>query len=311
VLLGHVQPDGDALGSALALGLVLSATGRATHVTYPGAPLRPTGLDWLPGMSLVTAPSALPPRPALVVCLDASSRDRLADLAGYVEAAPEVMVVDHHSAGETYGTVRLVDPGAAATAVLVAALISRLGVPLDRQIATCLYTGLVTDTGSFKFASTTSEVHCLAAELIAAGAPHAEIARRVFDTRSYAGLSILGRALRRARLEPDAGAGLGLVWTVTTAADLVETGAGVDDLESVIDVVRTVGEADVSAVAKTHPDGAVVVSLRSRGSVDVGALAQRLGGGGHRGAAGFTAVDGVEGAIAAVRNLLVSSRLAP
>ncbi len=126
----------------------------------------PAILRFLPGTELLTRPAGFPARPEVMVSFDAASIDRLGVLAGPAAAAGELIVLDHHASNTGFGTVNLVDPGAAATAVLTTELIDRLGMPLTRDIALGLYAGLVTDTGSFKFAATTPQVHELAARLL-------------------------------------------------------------------------------------------------------------------------------------------------
>jgi phosphoesterase RecJ-like protein len=199
------------------------------------------------------------------------------------------VVVDHHASNTRFGTVHLLDVTAAATAVLVAELLDRLGAPLTRDVATAIYTGLATDTGSFKFAATTPEVHRLAARLLGTGMRHDLVSRAVFDTASFGYLQVLGAALREARLEPAAVGGLGLVWTFVPAAARRTHGVAMDEVEHVIDVLRRAAEAEVAAVVKEDDDGTLKVSTRSKGHVDLSRVCAALGGGGHRYAAGFTA----------------------
>jgi phosphoesterase RecJ-like protein len=173
--------------------------------------------------------------------------------------------------------------------VVVVDLLDLLHCPLTAEIAAPVYTGLVTDTGSFKYAATTPSVHRLAARLLETGIPHDEISRQIWDTASFGYVKLLGLVCARAVLEPDAVGGLGLVWTAVGADDLDRYDLALSDVEGVIDVVRTTREAEVAAVAKTDPeDGLLKVSTRSKGAVDVGAVCASLGGGGHRFAAGFT-----------------------
>jgi len=313
VLACHVSPDGDALGSMLALAHALCRLGRRFCATFSEPFLVPETLSGLPGLDLLRPPDAVPARPALLVTFDTGSADRLGSLAPLAGAADEVLVLDHHASNTGFGTCSLLDRSAAATAVVAAELIDRLGVELDVDIAACLYTGLVADTGSFKFAATTPAVHLLAARLLATGIRHDLISRQLWDTRPFGYLPLLGTVLRRAVLEPDAVSGLGLTWTYSTLDDLVALGLGADQVEGVIDVVRTAREAEVACVVKEVEDGELVVSLRSKGRVDVGAVCVALGGGGHRFAAGFTArgAGGVEAAVQSVRSALAAAPILP
>lgn len=305
VLACHVNPDGDALGSMLGLAHALARMGKRVLPSFSEPFVVPESLGRLPGLTMLVPPSRVPDRPELVVTLDTGSVERLGDLARNVGAADEVLVIDHHASNTKYGTLHLLDPAAAATAMLVAELVRRLGVALDADIAACLYTGLVTDTGSFRYSGTTPAVHALAGELLGTGIRHDLIARELFDTHPFGWVSMLADVLARTRLEPEAAAGLGLVWTHTLRADLERLGLGFDQVESVIDVVRTTREAEVACVCKELADGRWAVSVRSKGQVDVGAVCVALGGGGHRFAAGFTsAASDLDATMRALRDAL-------
>jgi phosphoesterase RecJ-like protein len=262
----------------------------------------------LPGRDLLVPPPDVPAAPELLVTLDTGSLDRLGTLGDRVATAGAVLVVDHHATNTGFGTLHLVDPAAAATAVLVDELVRRLGVPLDAEIATCVYAGLVTDTGSFRFAATTPATHELAARLLATGIRPDVLGRELFDSHPYGWLPMAGAVLSRARLEPEAVDGLGLVWSETRQAELGAWGLAPDQAESLVDLVRTAREAEVAAVLKELPGGdGWAVSVRSKGRVDVGAACVALGGGGHRFAAGFTARDALEPTVAALRAALAAA----
>ncbi|MET7425826.1 bifunctional oligoribonuclease/PAP phosphatase NrnA [Dactylosporangium sp. NPDC005555] len=299
----HVNPDGDALGSMLgfALGLRRFDPSLLIEATFPGPMVVPAPFDQLPGVSLLV-PSDSVRTPDAMLVFDAASIERLGALAGLLTAAPVGIVLDHHASNPGFGAVNLIDPAAAATSVVAEGLLSRLGVALDPEIAECLYVALATDTGSFKHGSTTPAVHELAARLIATGIPVGAISRRLFDTRSYGAVRLFGVALARTALEP--AGGLGLAWTYVTLADLAEYDQPTGAVEALIDSVRCVAEADVACVVKPVGPGEWSVSLRSKGAVDVSAVAVGLGGGGHRFAAGFSAAGTVESVMASVRAAL-------
>jgi bifunctional oligoribonuclease and PAP phosphatase NrnA len=303
----HISPDGDALGSTLALALALRRLGVQVVPSFSEPYEVPLSLRTLPGLDLLVPPARVPAAPGLLVTLDTGSVDRLGTLADRAEAAGEILVVDHHASNTRYGSLHLVDPAAAATAVLVEELIRRLGVPLDPDIAACLYAGLATDTGSFRYAGTTPAVHQLAARLIGTGIRHDELSRELFDTHPFGWLGFAAAVLGRARLEPGAAGGLGLVWAAARTADLAAFGLPFDQVESLIDLVRTTAEAEVAAVVKELPDGRLSVSVRSKGRIDVGAACVGLGGGGHRFAAGFTADGSAEDAVDALRSALAAA----
>jgi phosphoesterase RecJ-like protein len=243
-----------------------------------------------------------------MLTFDAGSIDRLGTLAQSAAAADELIVLDHHASNTRFGSINLVDPAAAATAVLAAELIDNLAIPLTEQIALGLYAGLVADTGSFKFSATTPQVHELAARLLATGVDPAAVSRELYDRAPFTYLQVLAAALERAILEPDVAGGLGMVWTSVTRGDRAHAGLPLDAAESVIDVVRRTDEAEVAVVLKEDDNGVWQVSMRSKSVVDVAAIATALDGGGHVRAAGFSYAGGEGAAIAAVRRLLDGSR---
>ncbi|MQA24200.1 MAG: bifunctional oligoribonuclease/PAP phosphatase NrnA [Micromonosporaceae bacterium] len=304
LLVCHVNPDGDALGSMLGCALALRRLGRPAQAAFPGPQELPEMFAWLPGIDLLTAPEDTDREPDVMLTFDAASVGRLGEFADRMAGAKHVVVLDHHASNPGFGTVNLVDPHAAATGLVVDELVRRLGVPLDREIAECLYVALATDTGSFKYQATTPKVHQFAARLLQAGVDHYEISRRLFDARPLGALRIFGEALGRLCLEPEAADGAGFVWTYATLDDLARHDQPAHVLESLIDVVRSVEEADVACVAKQLADEEWAVSLRSRGAVNVAAAAAALGGGGHRYAAGFTGEGDLTRVIDALRATL-------
>jgi phosphoesterase RecJ-like protein len=305
LLLAHVAPDADALGSALAVGLALRALGRTPQVSFGDDPfLVPRALATLPGMALLRPAAEVTP-PAVAVSFDVSAQPRLGVLSEVYDSAPTRIAVDHHRSYTGFGQVSIVDVDAPATAVLALELVDRLGVELTDEIAEPLYAGLLTDTGAFKFAGTTPQTHQIAARLLATGIAHDQIARRIYDDESFAALQVLGAALDRAELEPAAAGGRGLVHTTISRAQ--RGGVPLDAVERVIDVLRCTTEAEVAAVVKQDDAGAWRVSMRSKGAVDVSAVALQLGGGGHRYAAGFTGSGDAAAVLAAVRSVLAGA----
>jgi bifunctional oligoribonuclease and PAP phosphatase NrnA len=319
----HVRPDGDALGSMLAVAHALRAVGpvkgdgevgggrppapRRVVASFGDLPFEiPRILRFLPGTDLLIPPDAFPERPQVMVTFDAASADRLGVLQASASAADELIVLDHHASNTRFGSVNLIDQAAAATAVLAFDLIGRLGVDISRDIALDLYAGLVTDTGSFRYSNTSARVHELAALLLRAGIEPGVVAHELWDRSPFGFLSLLGATLGRARLEPTAAAGHGLVWTTVTHDDRAAHGLPFEVAESVIDVVRRTDEADVAVVLKEDDDGCWQVSARSKGAVDVGRACVALGGGGHRLAAGFTARGTAAEVIATLRNQLAT-----
>jgi bifunctional oligoribonuclease and PAP phosphatase NrnA len=304
LLVCHVNPDGDALGSMLGCALGLRQLGIAVQATFPAPYILTPPFDALPGVELLIDPATAPAAPDLFICFDAASVSRLGELADRLETAARSVVLDHHASNAGFGSIHLVDPSAAATSVVVAGLLDRLGVAYDQRIAECLYVALSTDTGSFKFDLTTPAVHELAARLLGTGIKPAEISRRLFDSRPFGAMKLYGDVLARATLEPAQAGGLGLVWSYATLADLERHAQGRHVMEGLIDAVRVAEEADVACVLKQVAGAEWSVSLRSKGGIDVARVAVGLGGGGHRLAAGFTGYGSRDDVIATIRAAL-------
>ena len=303
----HVEPDGDALGSMLALQRFLQRRGKTTVASYGSSgpahePLAiPPQYTFLPGLDGLVKADDFPDAPDLLIAFDTASIGRLGTLRSAVAAAKTVIVIDHHARGEAFGDIRLCDEGAAATAQLVDRLIGYMGGDLDREMATCLYVALVTDTARFQYANTTPEVMELGARLISYDIDHAAINRQVWSAHSFGYLKVLGRVMDRATLVPEAG----LAWTSLHQHDLSDLGIAMQETEGLIDVLHGLEAAECALICKEQPrTGSPAptwkASLRSKGAVDVGKVAERLGGGGHRFSAGFTATGQLEEVVSSV-----------
>lgn len=301
-LLAHVQPDADSLGSALALGIALHRRGATVRVSFATPAAMPPTLEALDVLGLVVPPADVPERPALLVACDAAEPSRLGALAGRLATAEATVMIDHHVSNPGFGDVQVLDPAAEATVVVVHRVLGAMGVPIDVDVARCLYAGLVTDTSGFRTAG--ADAHRMAAELIAAGVDAQALVRPLMDTHPHGWLAVLGHALARCVLEPDAAGGLGLAHTAVAADEVARFRAV--EVDGVVDVVRTVAEAEVAAVLKEVGPGRWSVSLRSKGRIDVAAVAGRLGGGGHRAAAGFTRAGSAADILAGLRAALAA-----
>jgi nanoRNase/pAp phosphatase (c-di-AMP/oligoRNAs hydrolase) len=300
-VLGHVRPDADALGSALALGRVLRRRGAKVRVSFGEPDEAPETLRWLDEDGLLTHPDDLPDTEALLVCVDTPVPKRLGRLAGRVELAGSVLVIDHHATNTFYGSCNVVDETAEASAILVFRILDALGAELDEPIARGIYAGIVTDTSGFRRAS--PETHRMAARLLEAGVDPEAVVRRIVDERPFTWLPMLSSVLSEAELEPEAAQGKGFVHAVVRV-DAART-VRAEEVESVIDVVRSVREAAVAAVLKQDVSNPAQwqISLRSIG-IDVSAVAAGFGGGGHRQAAGCTIAGTAEEVLAGLREAL-------
>jgi phosphoesterase RecJ-like protein len=289
----HVSPDGDALGSVLALAHAATGAGKRAVASF-GAPFVVSAQYGFLDLGPLVPPEEFPAAPEVMVVVDAASPDRLGELAGPASRAGTLIVLDHHVTNPGFGHISVVDPGAAASAELAYHLIRRLGWPIEPPVATALLTGIVSDTGRFQYSSTGPAVLRVAADLMAAGARPDEIGQRLYEWRPFGYLRVAAAVLGRARLED------GLVWSVLYAADTAAAVVGVEDLDLLIDDLRVAREAEVAALVKEVAEG-WKVSLRSRGRVDVGAIAAAGGGGGHHNAAGFNTGGDLAAAVESIR----------
>ena len=300
----HVHPDGDALGSLLAMKHLGEAHGKRIVCSWPEPFVVGPHYRFLPGIDSAVPPAAFPDEPALMMTFDLGNYHRLGELAAPAQQAGELLVLDHHADNERFGSINLVDLDAPATAAVVRELAAALGWALTRDTAICLYSGLVTDTGRFRYPNVGTDVFHLAEELASFDIPIAEIEWELFEKHRFTYLRLVGRALDRARLDPDSR----FVVTWCSAADLDEFDVAFDETEGLIDVVRQAAEADVSCVIREAPDEGYRVSLRSTGRLDVGELARSFGGGGHWFMAGFVSHAELDELIAGIERAVRQAR---
>lgn len=292
-VLCHVQPDADTVGSGLALALALDRRGIPVQVSFAQPDTLPESMRTLPGVNLLVPPERVADEVDLLVTVDCGSRGRLGALGGRLDGARETLVIDHHRSNTRYGRHNLIDESAEATAAVLSRLFDLWGVEIDRDIAHCLFAGLATDTGSFRWVQ--PGTHALAERLIDTGIDSAAITRRLLDTHPFGWLPMLSSVLGSAQLVPGAVGGLGLVYALVRYEDTA--GMGAEEIESVIDIVRTTAQAEVASVFKENEPGVWSVSLRSKSAIDVSVIAGRLGGGGHRFASGYTATGGADAVV--------------
>ena len=299
VTTGHVNPDGDALGAALGLALACRAEGRTAHACFGGAFVLPDHFRFLDTEPLLD-PSDVEV-PDVLVAFDVNDPQRLGEEMGaLLDSAGTVVMIDHHVSGPGFGNIRVSDPTAPAAALLCYRLVRRLGWRLTPAAATALLLGLVTDTGRFQYSNTNPEALRTAAELVEAGARPEVIGMEVYESAAFGYLGLAGEVLTRAVLDPPKS----LVWSYMTQDDLARRGIGMEDTDGLIDAVRIAREAEVAVLAKQQPDGVWKLSLRSRRRVDVAAVAEAMGGGGHHRASGFRFEGTLDEAIREVRSRL-------
>jgi bifunctional oligoribonuclease and PAP phosphatase NrnA len=297
LLTSHARPDGDAIGSALACGQILRSMGKEAQVVLrDGVPriYRP-----LPFADKVVQAERVNGdyEAAIILECDSIQRTRLAGLEQRF-----LISIDHHVSGKPFAHVNWIDPKAVATAEMVYRLAREAGVRISPEIATCLYTAVLTDTGSFMFEGTNEHTFALARELVLAGADPARCARNVYFGHSTAKLRLLGAALSNLHREAR------LVWIVVTQEQMESCRAKEEDCEGLVNYALSIHDVEVAVFFRELPDGRFRASLRSKGEVDVAAVAESFGGGGHQCASGCS-LDGPLSA--ATARVLAQLRLGP
>lgn len=299
-VIAHVHPDADTIGAGLALGLVLDKCGKRVEVSFAEPAGLPESLASLPGCRLLVSPEAMRRDVDLVVTVDVPSVKRLGALSDLAVEADEVLVIDHHASNDVFGTANFIDVQADSTTMMVADILDAWGKPIDPDVAHCIYAGLTTDTGSFRWAS--ARALRLAARLVDAGVDNAAISRALMDSHPFGWLPLLSRVLASAQLLPDAAGGRGLVYAVVSNSDW--TTSRPEEVESIVDIVRTTQQAEVAAVFKEIAPQQWSVSMRAKAAVDLASVASGFGGGGHRLAAGYSTSGTIDDAVASLRTAL-------
>jgi phosphoesterase RecJ-like protein len=284
VLTSHARPDGDAIGSALACGQMLRSLGKeAVIILYDPVPRI---YQRLPFAEKVVQAQRINGNyeAAIILECDSIQRTRLHGLEQRF-----LISIDHHLSGQPFAHVNWIDPSAVATGEMVYRLAREASVAITPEMATCLYTALLTDTGSFMFEGTTEHTFALARELVMAGADPVFCARNVYFGHSTAKMRLLGAALSNLHREGQ------LAWISVTREQMETCGAKEEDCEGLVNYALSIQDVEVALFFRELPDGRYRVSLRSKGKLNVSAVAERFGGGGHHCASGCA----VEGPLAA------------
>lgn len=298
----HVNPDGDALGSSLAMMHAIRALGKDAvcfchdHV--------PQSLKILPGSDTVMKPeSAAGQRFDLLLCVDTADEKRMGDCTALIAQADAWVQIDHHGTNPGYAKQNDIDPSAAATALMVREMISLLGVPMTRELAMCIYAGVSTDTGNFAFPSTDARVFVLMSELMRYDLPLGEMHRILFRQRSRAQAALVGCALQSLNYYAD-----GRVTTMcVTADDMRRLNALPEDADAIVNFGLDIVGVQMAAFARETEDGSVKFSLRAVAPYAVGEIARALGGGGHALASGCTVDGPLDEAMMKVREMMIEA----
>jgi phosphoesterase RecJ-like protein len=279
LMLGHVHPDADVLGTLLALGLALE--GRGWSVSYGGPHPAPGVLGFLPEIARYRRLATIEGAFDVVVLTDCPNPQRTEGLIDEARRAARLSVnIDHHPDNRRYGDVNWLDTSAAATGEMIYELLLALEVPITPAIATNLFTAIHTDTGSFRYSNVTPRTFRIAAALVAAGAEPAFVSESLYERRAPGALRWLGEALSRVEVSDDGR----LAWLPLPAGAVSE---GFVESEELVNYPRSIATVRVACLFR-ELDGKVKVSLRGKGDVDVQRIAAGFGGGGHRNAAGCT-----------------------
>lgn len=275
VVTSHARPDGDSVGSVLACGQILRTMGKhADVVLHDGIPHIYKPLPFSDSVQIVPSVGGEYDAAIILEC-DSVQRTRLAGLESHY-----LINIDHHSTARPFAHVNWIDPSASATAEMIFRLAREAGVKINAEVATCLYTGLLTDTGSFCFTGTNERTFALAQELVRCGADPARIAQNVYFSSPVAKMRLLGSALARLAVDGQ------LAWMYVTQQDMDSAGAADEDCEGLVNYALAMEGIEVAVFFRELSDGRYRVSLRSKGAVNVANIATRFGGGGHECASG-------------------------
>ncbi|RED86445.1 DHH family phosphoesterase [Cohnella phaseoli] len=293
LIVSHVQPDGDAISSTVTVAWMLEKLGKRYTMLNEGAV--PSRLRFLWKSSDIHAmdnndqPEGNSPvrQYRNVICVDCADYARVGRTAAWFAPDAELLNIDHHPTNNGFGRVNLMKFHAAATAEILFELLDELGMEPDADVATAIYTGLLTDTGGFRYSSTSPLVMAMASRLLQAGANGPELAEHLLERMTPGQLRILQRGLSRLELSEDER----IAWLWVTSEDLEETGATNEDLEGLVNYPRNIEGVEVGLLFKQNGEQSVKVSMRSAGKVNVAEVAQRFGGGGHVRAAGCRFTD--------------------
>ncbi|HHV39418.1 MAG TPA: bifunctional oligoribonuclease/PAP phosphatase NrnA [Tepidimicrobium sp.] len=285
LIASHIQPDGDSLGSALALGMAIAKI--KDEVKILKVDDIPSDYIFLPGIELIEEYEG--EELDLFIALDCGDMDRLGPGKKLALKSKSIINIDHHITNDNFGHINIVFPSAA-TGELIYELINEMGIRLDKDIATCLYTAVSTDTGSFMYSNTTHKTHLIASELLKVGIDIDYINTNLYQNRSMERTNLFLDSLNSLETFLDNKVAI----AVTTQAMLASNNAKLEDTEGIISFIRGIGTVEVACLLKEIDEAEVKVSMRSKGEIDVSKICSKFGGGGHLRAAGCTIYDSIE-----------------
>lgn len=282
LLLTHIQPDGDAIGSLLGFAHLLQSLGKQFQIAGP-EPI-PEKFCFLPMADRFQMSAEIKRKFPAAVVLDCGDRTRIGQCEELLAQDAVLLNIDHHKTNDSFGLANLVDVQSAATSQIVYSLARHMGLEIGRQMAICLYTGILTDTGGFRYSNTSAEVHRIAADLLQKGVAPYDVADRVLETLTWFQVQLIREALGTLQRD-DSGQ---LAWVVVRRDLLARLGAADEDAEGLVNYARNVEGVEVGILFREKGDGSIKVSFRSKYRIDVGEIALFFGGGGHARASGCT-----------------------
>jgi phosphoesterase RecJ-like protein len=281
-ILPHVQADGDAWGSCLALGIALKKLNKS--VTIIGEEKIPNIYEFLPRHGMVAYDSHENKGFDIVISLDTGDIGRIGNRINVFKSTENTVNIDHHGTNTGFALYNYLDADAAATGEIVYQILSLLNVEVDTDIATCLYVAIATDTGCFKFTNTTFKTHAIVSELVKRGVNVADVSQRVFDSTTKEKVKLMGYAISTLELFED-----GRLAFISITNDILKAAnAKEEDCDGIVNIGRNIDGVESSVVIREKSAGEFKVNLRSKSYVDVGKVAFKFGGGGHKMAAGCT-----------------------
>ena len=280
----HINPDGDAIGSTFAVYFALKQLGKDVHVVMPSYS---EVFEFLPGVE-DRVDSIKEDSYDLLIALDSSDHTRLVISDDEYERAKKVIMLDHHQIARPYGDFRYINDNKSSASEIAYLFIKELGVEFDSNIATLLYTGIMTDTGSFNYSNTSSDTLRVTAQLVDYGAKTVEVCKRLNDTIKESKLKLLAKSIDNMEVFYDGKVRYTYVDYTTI------NGLGIHDEDGMTNYLRSVEGTEVAVYVRGKSDGSIKVSMRSNGNVDISKIAISFGGGGHPRAAGYTMQDNID-----------------
>lgn len=287
VILTHEAPDGDAIGSALAMKVALKQLGKEADVVIREFP---KVFDFLPGRKEIKLDTNIE-KYDLAISLDCADLKRL-DGNEYFEKAKQTIVIDHHGSNKMYGDFNFVNPVAPACCQILIGMFEYFNIKIDKELGTCILTGIITDTGGFRYSGVTPETFEFTADLLTRGVNVSDIYKRVLETKTKANFELMRRTIDRMEFLEDGK----ITFTYITNQDLKEVNASVGDHEGLVEIGRDIEGVEVSIFIRQKEDdeNTYKISMRSNEYVNVSDICFKFGGGGHEKAAGATMQGNIE-----------------